>query len=201
MNVITVKINGIEYNLKGDEQEEYLHKVAGYVDKKVKNILENNSKLSTSSAAILSAINIVDDMFKKQREYEKLHSDFEQMATLQKSYEEQIQSLKKQLKHMEEYNAELQQKLKNDVNAQYLEQKDQHIEKLMKEMEVMQDTAQKYMKENTEIKSENKEIKFQLQSSKYKIIDLQHKLLENQISLAQEKKKNSPLLNSQQGTK
>lgn len=201
MNVITVKINGIEYNLKGDEQEEYLHKVAGYVDKKVKNILENNSKLSTSSAAILSAINIVDDMFKKQREYEKLCGDFEQMAKLQKNYEEQIQSLKKQLKHMEEYNAELQQKLKNDVNAQYLEQKDQHLEKLMKEMEVMQNTAQKYMKENTEIKSENKEIKFQLQSSKYKIIDLQHKLLENQISLAQEKKKNNPLLNSQQGAK
>ncbi|AKA71884.1 cell division protein ZapA [Clostridium scatologenes] len=201
MNVITVKINGIEYNLKGDEQEEYLHKVAGYVDKKVKNILENNGKLSTSSAAILSAINIVDDMFKKQKEYERLYNDFEQMTKLQKSYEEQIQSLKKQLKHMEEYNAELQQKLKNDVNAQYLEQKDHHIEKLMKEMEVMQNTAQKYMKENTEIKSENKEMKFQLQSSKYKIIDLQHKLLENQISLAQEKKKNNPLLNSQQGTK
>ncbi|NMM64040.1 cell division protein ZapA [Clostridium sp. P21] len=201
MNVITVKINGIEYNLKGDEQEEYLHKVAGYVDKKVKNILENNGKLSTSSAAILSAVNIVDDMFKKQKEYEKLYNDFEQMEKMQKSYEEQIESLKKQLKHMEEYNAELQLKLKNDVNSQYLEQKEQQVEKLIKEMEIMQNTAQKYLKENTELKEQNKEIKFQLQTSKYKVIDLQHKLIENQISLAKEKKFNNPLLNGEQGVK
>ncbi|MCS4522060.1 cell division protein ZapA [Clostridium botulinum] len=34
MNIITVKINGVEYNLKGEEQEDYLHKVARYVDKR-----------------------------------------------------------------------------------------------------------------------------------------------------------------------
>ncbi len=195
MNVVTVKINGLEYNLKGEEQEEYLHKVAGYVDKKVRNILGNNSKLSTSSAAVLSAVNIVDDMFKKQKEYEDLYCKFEQVEKRQKSYEEQIESLKKQLKHMEEYNAELQLKLKNNIDSQYLEQKDQQIEKLLKEMEIMQETAQKYMKENTEIKSQNKELKFQVQSSKYKIMDLQHKLIENQINLVKEKKQNYPFSN------
>jgi cell division protein ZapA len=197
MNVITVKINGIEYNLKGNEQEEYLHKVAGYVDKKVRNILENNGKLSTSAAAILSAVNIVDDMLKKQKEYEELYISFEEMKKTKKNSGEQIESLKKQLKHMEEYNAELQLKLKNDVNAQYLDQKEQQIEKLIREMEIMKETAQKYIKENTEIKSENKELKFQTQSAKYKIIDLQHKLIENQISLAKEKKQNNPLLNNE----
>ena len=40
MNVITVKINGLEYNLKGEESEEYLHKVAIYADKKIKGILD-----------------------------------------------------------------------------------------------------------------------------------------------------------------
>lgn len=201
MNIITVKINGIEYNLKGDEQEEYLHKVASYVDKKVKNILENNGKLSTSSAAILSAVNIVDDMFKKQREYEELYHSLKQMEKTQKGHDEQIESLKKQLKHMEEYNTELQLKLKNDTNAQFLEQKEQQIEKLIKEMEIMQETAKKYIKENTEFKSQSKEFKFQMQSAKYKIIDLQHKLVENQISLAMEKKQNNPLLNTEQDAK
>ena len=66
MNIVTIKINGNEYNLKGDEREEYLHMVASYVDKKIKNIMGNNEKLSTSSAAILTALNLGDDMFKSQ---------------------------------------------------------------------------------------------------------------------------------------
>src|SRR5690348_10737226 len=124
MNIVTVKINCVEYNLKGEEQEEYLHKVAGYVDKKVKNILENNTKLSTSSAAILSAVNIVDDMFKKQREYENFLEKVEQIQRKQKSYEEEVASLKGQLKHMQEYNSELQVKLKNNTNSEYLQKKE-----------------------------------------------------------------------------
>ncbi|MBV7272799.1 cell division protein ZapA [Clostridium thailandense] len=195
MNIVTVKINGIEYNLKGDEQEEYLHKVASYVDKKVKNIMDNNAKLSTSSAAILSAVNVVDDMLKRQKEYEELVNKVNQMEKAQKSYMEQIDSLKKQLKHMEEYNDELQLKLKSNSNNQHLEQKKQDIEKLTKELELTQETAQKYIKENAELKAENKEYKFQVQSAKYKMIDLQHRLVENQINLAKEKKQKHPFLN------
>jgi len=194
MNIVTVKINGLEYNLKGEEQEEYLHKVAGYVDKKVKNILENNDKLSTSAAAILSAVNIVDDMFKKEREYEQFLEKVEQIQKKQKSYEEEIASLKGRLKHMQEYNLEIQAKLENSTNSEYVQQKEDELRNIQEEMKIMQETAQEYMKENIELKSENKEIKFQLQSAKYKIMDLQHKLIENQINLAREKKQNNPLL-------
>lgn len=195
MNIVTVKINGIEYNLKGDEREEYLHKVAGYVDKKVKNILENNRKLSTSSAAILSAVNVVDDMFKKQKEYEELIGKLNQMEKVQNSYMEQIEALKKQLNHMEQYNTELQLKLKNNSSNQQVEQLQQSVQKLTEELEITQETAQRHIKENSVLKSENKEFKFQLQSAKYKIIDLQHKLVENQINLAKEKKQKHPFLN------
>ncbi|MBI6874616.1 cell division protein ZapA [Clostridium aciditolerans] len=195
MNIVTVKINGIEYNLKGDEREEYLHKVAGYVDKKVKNILENNRKLSTSSAAILSAVNVVDDMFKKQKEYEEFIGKLNQMEKVQNSYVEQMEALKKQLNHMEQYNAELQLKLKNNSSNQQVEQLQQSVKKLTEELKITQETAQRHMKENSVLKSENKEFKFQLQSAKYKIIDLQHKLVENQINLAKEKKQKHPFLN------
>lgn len=194
MNIVTVKINGIEYNLKGEEQEEYLHKVASYVDKKVKSVLENNKKLSTSSAAILSAINIVDDMFKIHKKYDELLKEVQQLEKTQSTYEDQLQLLKKQLQHMEEYNSELQLKLKSN-GTEETEKKEEEITTLKNEMEIMKETAQKYMKENSKLKSENKEFKFQIQSAKYKIIDLQHKLMENQINLAKEKKQNNPLLN------
>ncbi|MBC2580279.1 cell division protein ZapA [Clostridium sp. DJ247] len=194
MNRVTVKINGIEYNLKGEEHEEYLHKVAGYVDKKVKNILDNNTMLSTSSAAILSAVNIVDDMFKKQIQFEETLKKVEQLEKRQAIYEEQIESLKNQLKHMEAYNSELQEKLKNNINIQELQKKEEETKNLLNQMVAMKDEAERYMRENSELKSINKEMKFQLQSAKYKAMDLQNKLMENQINLAKERKQNNPFL-------
>ena len=193
MNVVTVFINGIEYNLKGDEQEEYLHKVASYVDKKVKNILENNSKLSTSSAAILSALNVADDMLKVKDQNADLLKQVGELKKVEKVYEDQLNSLKKQLKYTEELNEELKEKLKKIQNSG--QEKDKQIEKLQEEIEIIKETTQKYVKENTKIVEENKELKFQIQSEKYKIIDLQHKLIENQINLAKEKKQKNPLLN------
>nr|WP_278001134.1 cell division protein ZapA [Clostridium botulinum] len=79
MNIITVKINGVEYNLKGEEQEDYLHKVARYVDKKIADILDNNPKLSTSSASILTAINAVDDGLKKEEQIENLQLEIDKL--------------------------------------------------------------------------------------------------------------------------
>ena len=72
MNTVTVKINGMEYNLKGKEDDEYLLKVSEYVDGKFKEVSSNNNKLSISSVAVLSALNIADELFKCNNEVEDL---------------------------------------------------------------------------------------------------------------------------------
>ncbi|MGL5085830.1 MAG: cell division protein ZapA, partial [Clostridium sp.] len=54
MNTVTVKINGMEYNLKGKENQEYLLDLAGYVDGKVREIMNKNSKLSSTAVAVLA---------------------------------------------------------------------------------------------------------------------------------------------------
>ncbi|MEN8076308.1 cell division protein ZapA [Clostridioides difficile] len=64
MNTVTVTINGVEYNLRGKEDEKYLLDVAAYVDTKIREISGSNKKLSTSSAAVLTAVNIADELFK-----------------------------------------------------------------------------------------------------------------------------------------
>ena len=64
MNTVTVIINDVEYNLRGKEEEKYLLDVAAYVDTKIKEISGTNKKLSTSSAAVLTAVNIADELFK-----------------------------------------------------------------------------------------------------------------------------------------
>ena len=196
MNIVTIKINGIEYNLKGEEREEYLHMVASHVDKKIKNIMSNNEKLSTSSAAILTALNLGDDMFKSHSLSKELSNKVESLENRDKELTNQLESLKKQLSHMEAYNEELLNKCKNIENSEYVKTLEQENAKMQRELEIMQDSTKNCIEENKKIKVENKEMKFQIQSSKYKIIDLQNKLIEYQISLAKQKKINNPLLAS-----
>ena len=194
MNVVTIKINGIEYNLKGEEREEYLHMVASHVDKKIKNIMGNNEKLSTSSAAILTALNLGDDMFKSNAHSKELSSKVEFLEKHDKELTEQLEGLKKQLNHMEAYNEELLNKCKAVENSDYVKTLEQENIKMQQELEAMQEATRICIEQNRKVEMENKELKFQLQSSKYKTIDLQNKLIEYQISLAKQKKINNPLL-------
>ena len=61
---VDVLIAGNMYTLIGVESDEYIQRVGLYVDRKMNEVLKINSKLSTSTAAILTAINIADDFFK-----------------------------------------------------------------------------------------------------------------------------------------
>lgn len=188
MNVITVKINGIEYNLRGDEREEYLHRVASYVDKKLKNIMDNNSKLSTGSAAMLAAMNSADDMFKCQVAYEELEKKLDEFTKREKGLQEQQETLKQQILELEQQNAGLKEKLKQNVSQDYIQKKEQELEQTKEELAITQETAAQSLEEQKRLVMENKELKFQLQSAKYKVIDLENRLIDNQIDLAKAKK-------------
>lgn len=166
MGTVTVKINGQEYNLKAQENEEYLHKISLHIDKKIQTIMENNSSLSVSSAVVLASLNAADEMFKFKDKYEALLI-----------HEEELKEKEKELASM--------------VNSQ-----EEQISTLTKEMEILEHTAQKYIEECTKLKSYNKELKFQSQSDRYKILDLEQKLIDNQIDLVKERKQNKVFNNN-----
>lgn len=63
----TVRIDGHDYTLAGEESEEYMHEVAIYVDRKMSEIHKQFKHLSTSMVAVLSAINIADELLKERR--------------------------------------------------------------------------------------------------------------------------------------
>lgn len=203
MNVITIKINGIEYCLRGEEKEEYLRTVEKYVDKKIKNIIENNEKLSTADAAILTALNVADDMFKTGYEndelVDKLESYKKQENDLKGEFEnakDEIEEVKK--KHQVECNKlnENLLKLSNEKNEllaeikglKDLKGKDKQVEDLTEQLAVMENEIKKYKSMYEKCSSENKDLKFTIHSLKYKVIDLENKYLENQIDLAKTKK-------------
>lgn len=63
-NKVQVRIAGKDYSLVGMESDEYIQKVGHYVDKKMREIMKSNHKLSTSMASVLMAINVADELFK-----------------------------------------------------------------------------------------------------------------------------------------
>jgi len=203
MNVITIKINGIEYCLRGEEKEEYLRTVEKYVDKKIKNIIENNEKLSTADAAILTALNVADDMFKTGYENDELVDKLEiykkQQNDLKGEFEKaknEIEEIKK--KHQLECNKLNESLLKsNNEKNELLDEikelkdlkgKDKQVEELTEQLAVMENEIKRYKGMYEKSASENKDLKFTVHSLKYKVIDLENKYLENQIDLAKTKK-------------
>lgn len=63
-----VRIAGQEYTLMADLPEDYIHKVAIYVDKKMSEVARRRSDLSTSMIAVMAAVNIADEVLELRGE-------------------------------------------------------------------------------------------------------------------------------------
>ena len=63
MATVTVTINGVEYNLKGHEDGEYLKKVAEYVEEKTQEMATKNNTLSALGVLSLSALTSLNKVF------------------------------------------------------------------------------------------------------------------------------------------
>lgn len=78
-NTIDVVIDGQVFTLVGYESEEYLQKVAGYINGKIteykKNELYRRQKIDTRRTLI--EINIADDYFKAKKQADMLENDLE----------------------------------------------------------------------------------------------------------------------------
>ena len=61
---VDVLIAGKTFSISGYESDEYIQRVGLYVDRKMNDVIKSNNTLSTSNAAILTALNVADDFFK-----------------------------------------------------------------------------------------------------------------------------------------
>lgn len=129
MNIVTIKINGREYNLRGRENEIYLLEVAKYVDGKVNEVMGNNRKLSSTDGATLAALNVADEYFKAECE---------------------VESLTKKKNTLEERNVALKERIK-EVRSEtevLINEKDGEIQSLKNIIESMKEQ----LKENQDLK-------------------------------------------------
>ncbi len=103
-NKIEVKIHGKDYMVRGLESDEYIQKVALYIDKKMNQVSKNNPRLNTAMVAVLTAINVADDFFKTMDSLEKTKSEL-------KDNTEELEKTKAGLKDALEEVAVLREKL------------------------------------------------------------------------------------------
>ncbi len=66
MDTYEVKILGQRYKMKSEEGQEYIEKLAQFVNEKIKDIQRNTKNVATQNLAVLAAINIADNLFKNQ---------------------------------------------------------------------------------------------------------------------------------------
>lgn len=72
-NRVTVSICDEEYTLIAEEAPSYMQKVGAYVDDKLSELLEA-AKIGRSDAAVLTAVNIADELFKEREATEALRA-------------------------------------------------------------------------------------------------------------------------------
>lgn len=70
-NKVKINIGGINYFITSEETEEYMVALSEEVDAKIKKIGESNERLSTTMAAVLSALDFADERNIARREIEK----------------------------------------------------------------------------------------------------------------------------------
>jgi cell division protein ZapA len=101
-NRTVVRIAGKEYGIKSSESEEYVQKLALYLDKKMSKIMEGSSKLSTSMAAVLAALHITGDLFKLKEEAVALEEDLKVRKEKTVSLENEKNRLQSEKDRLEE---------------------------------------------------------------------------------------------------
>ena len=91
MNRVSVKIDGVDYQIAGEKNEAEIVKVAKYIDGELKNISKAAPSLSKTSAAILTSVNIADKLFDREREVEVLKKEISEMKETDSNKNEEVE--------------------------------------------------------------------------------------------------------------
>lgn len=103
-----VRIGGVEYVISSTADEEYVRRIAYYVDKKLEELSKADKRLSTAMAAVLTGVNIADDLFRAREDGETLRGQLLQYADEAGGLKAQNQKLQMENKRLMEENRNLQ---------------------------------------------------------------------------------------------
>ena len=68
---IEVKVLGQKFKVRSDSNEEYIERVASFVDEKMNEVLASSKSVASLNIAILAAMNIADEFLKYKADKDK----------------------------------------------------------------------------------------------------------------------------------
>ena len=95
-NRVTVTVGGLKYTLLAAEGEEYVHRVAAYVDEKLRETTRAGGS-SQMGCAVLTAVNIADELMKAQETAEQLRGQIKGYADEAAQAQSEVSELKREV--------------------------------------------------------------------------------------------------------
>lgn len=78
-NIIRMKIGGIEYSITSDDDSAYIKGIASELERKLNEVKKKSPFLSTTMAAIVTALECMDEKKKTEAENESLRLDIKKL--------------------------------------------------------------------------------------------------------------------------
>jgi cell division protein ZapA len=89
---IEIEIFGQRYTIRGDSDEDYVKRVAAYVDEQMQSLARGMKTATPTKVAVLAAINIAHQLFQAEQRRQQGEADVERRALcLMESIEEHLQ--------------------------------------------------------------------------------------------------------------
>ena len=95
-NRIVLNICGEEYTFVAEEAPSYMQKVGAYVNQKMNEVLDG-AHVGRTDAAILTAANITDELFKEQASAEQLRSQIKQYLDEANQMKQELSEAKREI--------------------------------------------------------------------------------------------------------
>ena len=198
MNVVTVTINGIEYNLRGEESDTYILKVSDIVNDTIMKIKSKNNMLNATDVIALASIRITDEFLKSIEERDMIQKQAREIFEKNASINEELKETRQACKELQEENNTLLEKNEKLSSEQHILDYEKEIASLRSQLDIIEDKSKKYIKENSEFKNiknellkqiedeeiKNKTIKDKNSKLSKKIIRMEQDLMDSNIALA-----------------
>jgi cell division protein ZapA len=78
--LVEIKVFGQTYTVKTDAEEDHIQQVARYVNEKMDEVTKNTKSVSSFNVAILTALNIADDLIRERGKRLALLQEVEQKS-------------------------------------------------------------------------------------------------------------------------
>ena len=100
-NRVVIDICGEEYTFVAEESAAYMERVGAYVDAKMREVLDS-ARVGRTDAAVLTAANIADELFKAQAAAEQLRRQIKGYLDDAGKAQSQVSELKREIVRLQQ---------------------------------------------------------------------------------------------------